>query len=502
MDGSQASPVGARAPAFASLSDETIRQVRIGVCASVGVGAAAIGVLSLMAADEGPTSWEYLNGAAFICITATLFAALALARTRFLRASEILLLAAGYLGTASVIITGGETSGLLVGVAAYSLVVLLPGIARRTRSTRWSALNVLAVSVIYVSSVLLRITLRGSFDLTTGDIAVALIPPPVAFWTQWLMVRALNRRILEALQESERSRSALGVSNQLLELANRSLETARVEAERARDGAEAASRAKSMFLANMSHELRTPLNSIIGYTELIMDEARDDEATRVRQVVPDLKNVVLSAKHLLGLIGGILDLSKIEAGRMDLVQEQFNVREFVREIEQTIAPQVRKRNNALVVRCQEDVGSVIADRGKLKQVLLNLLGNATKFTTDGEIALFARRDFEQSSLTFEVRDTGIGIDTDKLSVIFEKFTQIDASPTRRYEGAGLGLAITRELCAMMGATIDVSSRPGDGTCFTVLLPIQVASPGQSMAYGAASSLSSSMSSASPDSSML
>ena len=180
-----------------------------------------------------------------------------------------------------------------------------------------------------------------------------------------------------------------------------------------------------------------------------------------------------------------------EALRLDHRWASTRVHTFVREIEQTIAPQVRKRNNTLMVHCQDDAGSVIADRGKLKQVLLNLLGNATKFTNDGEISLHARRDFEQSSLTFEVRDTGIGIDTDKLTVIFEKFTQIDASPTRRYEGTGLGLAITRELCAMMGASIDVNSRPGAGTCFTVTLPIQVAAPGQSMAHAAAASLSTS-----------
>ena len=458
-----------------------------------GLAAAIIGTLQLTAAIDDPTSWDRLNGLAYIVTGSGCFTAVALTRTTLLRASEVVALLTAYFGTASVIVTGGASSGLIVGVAAYSLVVLLPGIAFRTRSVKWSALNVLVVCIVYIASVLLRLVLHDSSRLSAGDIAVMLLTPTFAFWLQWLMVRALNRRILEALQESERSRSALAVSNQLLELANRSLETARVDAERARDGAEAASRAKSMFLANMSHELRTPLNSIIGYTELIMDEARDDEQTRVRQVVPDLKNVVLSAKHLLGLIGGILDLSKIEAGRMDLVQEQFNVHDFVREIEQTIAPQVRKRNNALIVRCQDDAGAVIADRGKLKQVLLNLLGNATKFTTDGEIALYARRDFEGSSLTFEVRDTGIGIDTDKLSVIFEKFTQIDASPTRRYEGAGLGLAITRELCAMMGATIDVTSSPGAGTCFTVLLPIQIATPGQSMAQGAAASLSTSFS---------
>jgi signal transduction histidine kinase len=201
----------------------------------------------------------------------------------------------------------------------------------------------------------------------------------------------------------------------------------------------------------------------------------------VIEVLPDLRNTVLSAKHLLGLIGGILDLSKIEAGRMELVQEHFPLDDFVREVEQTILPAVRRRNNQLIVRCDEGTGSIVADRGKLKQVLLNLLGNAAKFTSEGEIHLRARRDREQSMLVFEVRDTGIGIDPSKLGIIFEKFTQIDPTSTRRYEGAGLGLAITRELCAMMGATIDVTSSVGQGTTFTVGLPLQPTLPERAVA---------------------
>jgi signal transduction histidine kinase len=469
----------------------------MGVMFFTGMTAVIIGSLQLLSAAESPVSWDRVNGLAYIVTAAGCFAALALTRTSLLRISEITALMTAYFGTAAVIVTGsGEDSALIVGVASYSLVVLLPGIAFRTRSARWSAYNVAGVCVVYIGSVFLRLALHnaGPWNLPVGEVVIKLCTPPMAFWLQWLMVRALNNRILEALQESERSRSALAVSNQLLELANRSLETARIEAERIRDAAEAANRAKSMFLANMSHELRTPLNSIIGYTELIMDEARDDEDARVREVVPDLKNVVLSAKHLLGLIGGILDLSKIEAGRMELVQEQFSVLDFIREVEQTIAPQVRKRGNALIVRCPEDTGIVVADRGKLKQVLLNLLGNAVKFTNDGEITLASHRDREQSLLVFEVRDTGIGIEPDKLAVIFDKFTQIDASPTRRYEGAGLGLAITRELCAMMGATIDVQSRPNNGTVFTVVLPIHIPLASQSLTLSSQSSSSGSVAS--------
>nr|WP_276600853.1 MULTISPECIES: ATP-binding protein [unclassified Nannocystis] len=279
---------------------------------------------------------------------------------------------------------------------------------------------------------------------------------------------------MEALEESERSRSALAVSNQLLELTNRSLEAARIDAERARDGAEAANRAKSAFLANMSHELRTPLNSVIGYTEMIIEEAREDRQRPISGVLPDLRNVVLAAKHLLGLIGGVLDLSKIEAGRMEMVHEQFALDEFVREVEQTILPAVRRRNNQFHVKCDGDIGWIVTDRGKLKQVLLNLLGNAAKFTSEGQIFFRVRR--EAARLVFEVRDTGIGIDPSKLNLIFEKFTQIDATSTRRYEGAGLGLAITRELCTMMGATIDVASAIGNGTTFTVVLPLSPTLP--------------------------
>ncbi len=444
----------------------------MGVMTFTGLAASIIGTAQLVSGVTDPNSWDRVNGLAYIITAAGCFAALTLTRTTLIRSSEFLMLLTAYFGTASVLITGEPDSAIIVAVAAYTLVVLLPGIAFRIRSSRTPVINVVSVCMVYIASVLIRMAVHADSGIEHfGDLVIKLIAPPIAFSTQWFMFRALNRRILEALQESERSRNALAVSNQLLELANRSLETARIDAERARDGAEAANRAKSQFLANMSHELRTPLNSIIGYTELIMDEAREDEATRVRQVMPDLKNVVLSAKHLLGLIGGILDLSKIEAGRMELIQEQFNVIDFCREVEQTILPQAKKRRNALIIDCPDDTGSVIADRGKLKQILLNLLGNSTKFTNDGEIGLAAHRDVAESLLVFKIRDTGIGIDPDKLAVIFEKFTQIDASPTRRYEGAGLGLAITRELCAMMGAEIDVTSKPGDGTCFTIKLPI-------------------------------
>ncbi len=479
-DGANVAPAPRRAATSASLGESRIRQIRFAIVAFVGVTTTIVG--SVILSSAGPeSSWDRLSGLVYIAIAAGRFATGSVTRTRYLRASELLLLLTSLGGTAGVIVTSRTDTALLAGLAALAIIVLFPGFAIRA-SARGSLPLLLLATTVYVVSVLLRLALRTDDpSLAAGELTIKLLVPPTSFGLVWMIARALNTRLVELLEESERSRSALAVSNQLLELANRSLETARVEAERARDRAEAANRAKSMFLANMSHELRTPLNSVIGYTEMIIDDARDDADRPIAEVLPELRNVVLSAKHLLGLIGGILDLSKIEAGRMELVPEQFSLREFVHELEQTILPAVRRRNNQLIAVCEGEPGPVVADRGKLKQVLLNLLGNAAKFTSDGEIHLRARRDTEQSQLVFEVRDTGIGIDADKLGVIFEKFTQIDASPSRRYEGAGLGLAITRELCAMMGATIDVSSAIGAGTKFTVILPIQPTLPERAVA---------------------
>jgi signal transduction histidine kinase len=465
--------VARRSPASASLGDARIRQIRFAIMAFVGLTTTLVGAAILSTA--GPEQdWDRLSGVVYVVIAAFCFATCSLTRTRLTRASELMMLGTAYGGTAGVVITSKPDTALLAGVAALTLVVFLPGIAIRTRG-RSGIVHIVTISVVYVASVMARLALREDETGTQfGDIAIKLLVPPTAFWLQWLMARALNQRIMEALEESERSRSALAVSNQLLELTNRSLEAARIDAERARDGAEAANRAKSAFLANMSHELRTPLNSVIGYTEMIIEEAREDRQRPISGVLPDLRNVVLAAKHLLGLIGGVLDLSKIEAGRMEMVHEQFALDEFVREVEQTILPAVRRRNNQLHVKCDGDIGWIVTDRGKLKQVLLNLLGNSAKFTSEGQIFFRVRR--EAARLVFEVRDTGIGIDPSKLNLIFEKFTQIDATSTRRYEGAGLGLAITRELCVMMGATIDVISAIGNGTTFTVVLPLSPTLP--------------------------
>lgn len=250
----------------------------------------------------------------------------------------------------------------------------------------------------------------------------------------------------------------------------------------ARDQALEASRAKSVFLANMSHELRTPLNAIIGYSEMLQEEAEDlDQA----EFVPDLQKINAAGKHLLSLISDILDLSKIEAGRMDLYLENFDIATMIKDVVTTIQPLIQKNKNTLVIEGSEPLGSMYADLTKVRQIIFNLLSNASKFTERGQITLTVERmkpprgagegDQDKSStfILFKVSDTGIGMTPEQLDKLFQEFSQADASTTRKYGGTGLGLAISRHFCQMMGGDILVESEVGHGSTFTVRLPVQV-----------------------------
>ena len=238
------------------------------------------------------------------------------------------------------------------------------------------------------------------------------------------------------------------------------------------DAAEDASRAKSAFLANMSHELRTPLNAIIGYSEMLQEEARE---RGIQDLIPDLQKIHGSGRHLLTLINDILDVSKIEAGKLELMSESFDVHGLVRDVESTIAPIVGARNNVLKVRCSPDLGSMRSDMTRVRQVLLNLLSNAAKFTEGGGIVLDVGREERNGApwLRFSVSDTGIGMSPEQLGKLFQAFTQVDVSTTRRYGGTGLGLVISRQLCQMMGGDVTVESEMGKGSTFTVRLPAAV-----------------------------
>jgi PAS domain S-box-containing protein len=239
------------------------------------------------------------------------------------------------------------------------------------------------------------------------------------------------------------------------------------ELDKAREAAEIANRAKSQFLANMSHELRTPLNAIILYTELLRDEASDRGQ---EDLLPDLKKIHGAAKHLLALINDVLDLSKIESGKLELVLETFDVAGMIRDVVTTIAPLAEKNANRLLVSCPEEVGAMRADLTKVRQSLFNLLSNACKFTEGGTVRLEVSREEGGGRFVFRVADTGIGMTPDHLGKLFKPFSQVDPSATRRFGGTGLGLAITRHFCEAMGGEITVESRPGIGSAFTIRLP--------------------------------
>ena len=247
------------------------------------------------------------------------------------------------------------------------------------------------------------------------------------------------------------------------------LKEAQSKLQQARDQALVANQTKSAFLANMSHELRTPLNAIIGITEMLRDEADDRDR---REEIEPLERVLAAARHLLKLINEILDLSKIEAGRMDLQLENFAVSPAIEEVVKTIEPLAAKRGNRIQVDCDRVSAAVRGDQMRFRQVLLNLVSNSNKFTENGAITIRAERRSElgREWITVAVADTGIGMSSEELGRLFQEFSQADASTTRRYGGTGLGLAISRRLCRLMGGDIDVTSAPGEGSTFTVRLP--------------------------------
>lgn len=257
------------------------------------------------------------------------------------------------------------------------------------------------------------------------------------------------------------------------ELHRASAETQREVAEHAMSVAEEANLAKSQFLSSMSHELRTPLNAVIGYSEMLQEDAEDSGNT---DLVPDLQKIQAASKHLLALINDILDLSKIEAGRMELYLETFDLRRLIEDVAGTVHPLVLKNMNRLELELPPELGELHSDETKVRQILFNLLSNACKFTDEGLIRLKVSREGEQ--MVFLVTDTGIGMTSEQMSKLFRPFTQADASTSRKYGGTGLGLAISQRFCRMMGGNIAVESEPGKGTSFTVKLPLRLQSQRQ------------------------
>ena len=285
-------------------------------------------------------------------------------------------------------------------------------------------------------------------------------------------LRTSTEIILAAKRLAEEATSALQSQVHELNAARRAMLNILEDLEEAKQEAVEATKAKSAFLANMSHELRTPMNAILGYSEMLMEDAEDQGQ---EDFIPDLQKIHTAGKHLLGLINEILDLSKIEAGKMDLYLESFDVAGMINDVASTLKPLVDKNANTLQVHLAADLGAMHADLTKVRQSLFNLLSNASKFTEKGTITLKAEPVFKDGArwIAFRVADTGIGMTPEQLDKLFQPFVQADSSTSRKYGGTGLGMTITQLFVKMMGGEMSVASEPGAGTTFTVLLPTEV-----------------------------
>jgi signal transduction histidine kinase/CheY-like chemotaxis protein len=327
------------------------------------------------------------------------------------------------------------------------------------------------ISNIFVGGT--RLAVRGILALIFGILCVGWVigfhPQFQApLLTTWLSISSsLLFTTAFAYQMHAKSRQ-LTSSRRGLAARTAEIEDKNAQLAHARDEADTANRAKSMFLANMSHELRTPLNAIIGYSELLAEEAEDSGN---KALVPDIEKIRTAGKHLLGLINDVLDLSKVEAGKMELAPEDVAVAELIDGVRSTVEPLVRKKGNTFDVECKAP-GNMYVDVTRLRQVLINLLGNAAKFTEAGSVALRARRDQRGDGdwLVFEVADTGIGMTPEQQQRVFQPFAQADTSTARKYGGTGLGLTLSRRFTQMLGGDITLQSSQGAGSTFTVSIP--------------------------------
>ncbi|AFZ08207.1 integral membrane sensor signal transduction histidine kinase [Oscillatoria nigro-viridis PCC 7112] len=341
----------------------------------------------------------------------------------------------------------------------------------------------------------------GTLILVCSLLISAAIAAILAAYTSGAIARSLEATTLIAQRVTEESNFDLQVpvttsdevgmlALSLNELIQRVAEYTE-ELHEAKVAAEAANRSKSAFLANMSHELRTPLNAIINYSEMLQEDAQDSGS---EDFLPDLEKIQTAGKHLLDMISDILDISKIEAGHVTLYLENFDVATMIEEVMTTAQPLVEKKGNSLALKTKGELGTMYADQPKVRQILLNLLSNAAKFTEKGVITIGVERmkieksrpaklnknnDFQSGSnytsqvLMFRVSDTGIGMTNEQLEQIFKPFTQADASTTRKYGGTGLGLTISQRLCQILGGEISVESEDGKGSTFIVSLPERV-----------------------------
>ena len=310
----------------------------------------------------------------------------------------------------------------------------------------------------------------GAADYLTKPIDTPQLISKIQTYLRFIQQERLHNRIELALESKVNERTTeLLESNKLLQQEIIERKQMEEKIRWALEKAESVNLAKSQFLANMSHELRTPLNVIIGYSEMIEEEASD---LGYDDLKPDLEKIGLAAKHLLSLISDVLDITKIEAGKMEFHCETFALSQVINEMIQSVQPLMDKQGNTFQASISDDLGEMFVDATKLRQILLNLLSNAAKFTDNGLITLKVTSTSEQGYkwFNFIITDTGIGIKSEKISQLFQLFSQVDSSSTRKHGGTGLGLVITKQFTEMMGGTISVESEFGKGSTFIVRLP--------------------------------
>ncbi|MBE9131910.1 MULTISPECIES: ATP-binding protein [unclassified Tychonema] len=309
-------------------------------------------------------------------------------------------------------------------------------------------------------------------ERTFADSLANLVALAIEGFERQRAQEALSKAKAQLEMTVDQRTAQLTAANKLLRIEIAERKRAEIALQEALHKAEAASRAKSTFLANMSHELRTPLNAIIGYSEMLQEEALE---SGLKNIIPDTQKIRNAGKHLLTLINDILDLSKIEAGRMELYLEEFDIGNLIEEVVATLHPLVEKNHNQLQVSYSPNLGIMYADLTKVRQILFNLLSNALKFTEGGTVLLSATREPAGGSnwVYLQVSDTGIGMSVGQQQSLFQPFVQGDASTTRKYGGTGLGLTISRLFCQMMGGDISLDSQLDVGSTFTVKLKAQV-----------------------------
>ena len=382
------------------------------------------------------------------------------------RAARIYL-ASGMMLSAGVIPLLGPYFALMGAIGLCLFIVLATFLDSPALALRWGVVSIL----LYLSAfTILLLAPFYELSFAASDIIGLYIFPVLTLVVFVLLGRNAAGRLHQTLIKSERMRGELEHSNQALRDTQIILKATNEQLHRAKEAAEAASQAKSTFLANMSHELRTPLTAIIGYSELLQEEADDFGYTAL---IPDLKKIRTSGRHLLTVISDILDLSKIEAGKVELYPETLDIPSLLHDVVVTAQPLVEKNGNTLEVHCADDISAIRADQAKVQQVLFNLLDNAAKFTKGGTITLTVDREGEEW-VSFSVADTGIGLTSEQMQDLFNAFSQADASTSREYGGTGLGLAISQRFCQLMGGEIRVESEFGKGSTFTVRLPVEIA----------------------------